>query len=196
VPPLPVPPPTPPSPVRPPAEAHPEVAVLPPRLRAPRPPAPEATPKEPAFPAPMAYSFGTPRSAARPPVSPSIRQRGAIDFSLGPAARGATDVSPFARVAGAHAGADWRNALSAWVRRHAYYPEQAIAHGEDGSVSVLVVADPDGRVRSVELDRKSGSIWLDMALLSMFRDARLPPLPSGERDPIEFRFTMHYVLLR
>ena len=47
-------------------------------------------------------------------------------------------------------------------------------------MSVLVVADPDGRVRSVELDRKSGSIWLDMALLSMFRDAHLPPRYAGQ----------------
>ncbi|HEY8290239.1 MAG TPA: TonB family protein [Acetobacteraceae bacterium] len=196
MPPLPLPPLVPPQPAQPRAEAHPEVAVLPPRLRVPHPPAHQAVPREPAFPAPMAYSFGTPRSAARPPVSPSVRRRGAIDFSLGPAARGATDDSPFARVAGAHAGADWRNALSDWVRRHAYYPEQAIAHGEDGSVTVQVVAGPDGRVRSVELDEKSGSIWLDMALLSMFRDAHLPPLPPDEREPITFRFTMHYVLLR
>jgi TonB family protein len=60
---------------------------------------------------------------------------------------------------------------------------------------VRVVANPDGRVTSVQLESKSGSVWLDMALLALFRDAHLPPL-HDENEPITFDFTMHYILIR
>lgn len=81
------------------------------------------------------------------------------------------------------------------MRTHAYYPEQAVMNDEDGSVMVQVTANPDGRVTSVELERRSGSQWLDLALLSLFRDAQLPPL-HDENEPITFNFTMHYILIR
>ena len=42
---------------------------------------------------------------------------------------------------------------------------------------------------------KSGSVWLDMALMALFRDAHLPPL-HDENEPITFDFTMHYILIR
>ena len=56
------------------------------------------------------------------------------------------------------------------------------------------IARPDGRVTSVELIGRSGSIWLDLALQALFRDAHIPPLPSGTTEPIEFNFTMHYII--
>lgn len=118
-----------------------------------------------------------------------------LDFSLGPAQQGATDLSPLARVAGVNSGADWRSLLSAWVRAHAYYPQQAAMMGEDGTATVEVAANPDGRVTSVRLIAKSGSKWLDIALEALFRDARLPPL-IDENEPIIFEFTMHYILIR
>jgi protein TonB len=117
-----------------------------------------------------------------------------LDFSLAPR-KGAFDNSPFSRVAGAHVGPDWRNLLSAWVREHAYYPEQAAMNGEDGNVMVRVSANPDGHVTSVELESRSGSQWLDMALVAMFRDANLPALYPATK-PITFDFLMHYVLIR
>ena len=97
-------------------------------------------------------------------------------------------------MAGAHVGPDWRNELSAWVRNHAYYPEQAAMNGEDGDVMVQVVARPNGHVTSVEMVQRSGSRWLDMALTALFRDANLPPLHTDEG--ITFNFTMHYILIR
>jgi TonB family protein len=142
----------------------------------------------------MNYSFGRPPPRERAPTRTTSRTPNTLDFSLAPR-QGATDISPFARVAGAHVGPDWRNELSAWVRRHAYYPEQAAMNGEDGDVMVQVVANPDGHVTSVEMKMRSGSRWLDMALMSMFRDANLPPLPDGT-EPITFNFTMHYILIR
>jgi TonB family protein len=130
----------------------------------------------------------------RPPVRSRPGAPATLDFSLAPR-QGATDMSPFSHIAGAHAGTDWRNELSAWVRAHAYYPSQAAMNGEDGSPMVQVVANPDGQVTSVELERRSGSQWLDMALLGLFRDAHLPPL-HDEHEPITFNFTMHYILIR
>ena len=146
----------------------------------------------------MNFSFGkllpAQRSASRPQATPHIA--GTIDMSLGPASRGTADPTPFSERDREAAGADWRNALSQWVAEHAYYPEQARRDAEDGNVKVHVIAEPNGRVREVELIGKSGSMWLDMALVALFRDQHIPPLPRGEHEPIEFDFTMHYILLR
>jgi TonB family protein len=92
------------------------------------------------------------------------------------------------------ASADWRNELSTWVRAHAYYPEQAAMNGEDGNVMIQVVAQPNGHVTSVEIVHRSGSRWLDMATVALFRNANLPPLHTDEG--ITFNFTMHYFLGR
>ena len=171
--------------------------VLPKPAPTPRPPttAPRPTPRNPdAFPTPMNFSLNRqPVPEERPMTRASSRAPATLDFSLAPRA-GATDNSPFARIAGAHDTADWRNELSAWVRDHAYYPQQAAMNGEDGSVMVQVTAQPDGHVTSVEMESRSGSQWLDMALMGLFRDAHLPAL--HEDEPITFNFTMHYILIR
>lgn len=117
-------------------------------------------------------------------------------MSLGPASRGTADPTPFSNRDEDRAGADWRNALSRWVAEHAYYPEQARREAEEGDAKVHVAMEPNGRVKDVQLIGKSGSMWLDLALLALFRDQRLPPLPYGEKEPVEFNFTMHYVLIR
>ncbi len=140
----------------------------------------------------MNFSLGAPPRQFHPQSVP--HPPGTIDLSLGPAKQGATNIAPHADIDGDNAGPDWRNALSRWVAQHAYYPEQARRDRQDGDVKVHVVANPDGRVTSVELIGKSGSIWLDLALQSLFRDAHIPPLPSGMTKPIEFNFTMHYIL--
>ena len=117
-------------------------------------------------------------------------------MSLGPASRGVADPTPLSEHDAEAAGADWRNALSRWVAEHAYYPEQARRELEEGDAKVHVIAEPNGRVKEVELIGRSGSMWLDLALQALFRDQHIPPLPSGEHDPIDFNFTMHYVLVR
>jgi protein TonB len=187
----------------PPVEKTPESVPLPPPL--PLPPKPAlpkpavptpvrrpAVPKPPEFPPPMNYSFGAP--VRRPSVQSAPRPPGTVDLSLGPAQRGATNITPHADIDGDNAGPDWRNALSLWVSQHAYYPEQARRDQEQGDAKVHVVAAVNGRVTSVELIGKSGSIWLDLALQALFRGAQIPPLPVGTTEPIEFNFTMHYVL--
>lgn len=186
--PLPLPPPPPPL-----AMVMPRPA-LPPMPRPAQPaPAPSRPERAPAFPAPMNFSFNPAPSIAHPQPRTSSRAPQTLDFSLAPR-EGATDNTPFSRVAGAHVGPDWRNELSAWVHAHAYYPPQAAMNGEDGTAMVRVVANPDGHVTSVELESRSGSTWLDLALQALFRDAHLPPL--HEDEPITFDFTMHYILIR
>jgi protein TonB len=143
----------------------------------------------------MNFSFSQPLPPARPQMRTTSRAAPAtLDFSLAPR-QGATDISPFSRVAGVNVGPDWRNELSDWVRTHAYYPSQAAMNGEDGDVMVQVVANPNGHVASVEMKWRSGSQWLDMALMGLFRDANLPPLHDAT-EPITFNFTMHYILIR
>ncbi len=143
----------------------------------------------------MNFSFNQPPLQARPPARTTSRAApNTLDFSLTPR-QGAADNTPFSRVSGAHVGPDWRNELSAWVRSHAYYPQQAAMNNEDGDVTVQVIANPNGHVASVEMRSRSGSQWLDLALLALFRDANLPPL-LGESEPITFNFTMHYILIR
>lgn len=202
--PPPLPPPPLPKPVPPPPIAAPAPEAIPrptpPPLRSPPitpPPKPPAAVKRapPApstdFPPPMNFSLGNavPRSRFQPLPHPP----GQIDLSLGPAKQGPANNTPHADIDSDNAGPDWRNALSMWVAQHAYYPEQARRDHEQGEAKVHVVAAPNGHVTSVELIGKSGSMWLDLALQALFRDANIPPVPSGTM-PIEFNFTMHYIL--
>jgi TonB family protein len=117
-------------------------------------------------------------------------------MSLGPAARGIANAAPRSDADSDDGGPDWRNELSRWVSEHAYYPEQARREGEEGDAKVHVLADHYGRVKEVELIGRSGSMWLDLALQALFRDAHIPPLPGPGNDPIEFDFTMRYILRR
>jgi periplasmic protein TonB len=166
-----------------------------PQTPAPKPPAP---PKPSDFPAPMNFSFGPtgPRVSEKAPTQHAARQHfpGTIDMSLGPASLGEANPTPFGDRDEDAVSADWRNALSRWVAEHAYYPPQAIHELQEGDAKVHVIALPNGKVKEVELIGKSGSMWLDMALVALFRDQHIPPLPSGETDPVEFNFTMHYIL--
>jgi TonB family protein len=141
----------------------------------------------------MNYTFG-PRAHPTARSAPAQPNRYA-DLSMGPAARGNLDTTPFGEITGTNVGPDWRNALSAWVHAHAYYPDQAIQLDQSGDSTVRVVTNPDGRVTSVELEAKSGSPWLDLALLALFRGAHLPPLPPSEKEPMTFNFTMRYILI-
>jgi protein TonB len=142
------------------------------------------------FPAPMDFSL-------RPPAGPSALTPGKPFLSLGLPRRGPEDSTPFSMETDAEVGPDWRNALSAWVQEHAYYPSQAAEMGQEGSTRVLVTTMPDGRVLSVEMERRSGSPWLDLALEALFRGAKLPPMPkSAGEQPVVFHFTMRYILIR
>ena len=96
-------------------------------------------------------------------------------------------------------GTDWLNELSAYVERHKSYPIQAAQNGEEGDTTVAIVVGRDGHVGygDVDLVTRSGSQFLDLGLMSMFRNVHLPPFPPGaphDRERIEV--TMHYYLIR
>ncbi|MFL5288946.1 MAG: TonB family protein, partial [Rhodopila sp.] len=155
-------------------------------------PQPLPKPSKPSdFPAPTNFSLGGPRTPSRQQQASS----GATAFSYGPVRKGAENNSPFADIDNDNGGPDWRNALIRWAQQNAYYPPEARADFEEGTSRVHVEATANGRVTSVELIGRSGSIWLDLALQSLFRDKRIPPIP-GSSKPIEFNFAMHYILIR
>jgi TonB family protein len=136
-------------------------------------------------------------SLGGPPATPGDTALGRPLLSLTLPHRGPADPTPYSMDTDADVGTDWRNALSEWVEEHSYYPTQAAEMHQQGSVRVLVTTLPSGRVTSVELERGSGSPWLDLALEGMFRGAKLPPLPKSAGDqPVPFHFTMHYILIR
>ena len=126
--------------------------------------APSTAPSRPgAFPAPMNFSFDRPTPRSRTPNQATSRAGPlTLDFSLAPR-NGASDNSPFSQLAGLKVGPDWRNELSAWVRAHAYYPQQAAMNGEDGDVMVRGHRESE---RARDLGRaagrgraRSGSTW-------------------------------------
>jgi protein TonB len=195
--PAPAPLPVPPVPARPPATVEippplPPLAMVVPRLPPPTPRTPPRSiaPAHPeAFPTPMNLSLNQPTPPAHAPERRKPGGSATLDISL-TMRQGDTGTTPDARP-----GSDWGNELVAWVNRHKYYPTQAAMNGEDGNVTVQVVANPNGHVTAVEMKWRSGSQWLDMALMGLFRDANLPPLHDAT-EPITFNFTMHYILIR
>jgi protein TonB len=115
----------------------------------------------------------------------------------GPAARGPTSFGQFARITEGHVDPNWLSALHDWWQRHGYYPDQAAALGQDGTVRIEIVVDKYGKVKNVELTDRSGSPWLDMGAQSVFRGANVPPLlPFTTDDQITVDLTIQYFLVR
>jgi protein TonB len=214
--------PVPPEPAPPaPSVRLPELALAePPLLPALRAPQPEAVPaweRPPPMPAPApapapraarpAGTFSAPQNFGFGPAVPLRRNggsSGAIDFSLGPGVLNSRGEPPRGGnrlgsvvVRGAQVGPDWIQLLDEWWAEHRYYPPQAAARGEDGIVKVHVSMDRDGTVRGVELETYSGSQWLDMGALALFRNAHLPPFPPGTpEEHADLDITIDYILIR
>ncbi len=155
-------------------------------------PAPRPRPRAPAFPAPMTFSFGGP---AAPPAIRRPPGRG-IDLSFGRGFMGAEDTRIFGRSDSKEVGPDWFNRFAAWWDRHRYYPPQAGENGEQGDVALDLVVARSGKVQHVVLASGSGSQWLDLAALGIFRDATLPPLPSDAAATVPIHLTIHYQIIR
>jgi periplasmic protein TonB len=93
-------------------------------------------------------------------------------------------------------GADWFSEVSAWWLRHRFYPDEAARLDQQGDVTLRLVVGRSGRVESVVVEERSGSPWLDLGALAVFRGADLPPLPPDVRDPnITVNFTIHYIIM-
>ena len=140
----------------------------------------------------MVYSLG-PRERTGPPSN--VPRRG-IDLAFAPAGSGADRLQPDARSDNPEVGENWLNEVSAWWHRHGYYPPEAGLNGEQGIVTVEMQVQHDGRVTAIRLEGRSGSQWLDMGALSVFRDAKLPPLPPDvTAAAIPLHFTIHYIIV-
>jgi protein TonB len=141
----------------------------------------------------MMFSLGPPATPRRP--APPRLSRG-IDLSLGQSVVGSENTKIFGRADSKEVGPDWYNRFEAWWERHAYYPPQAGENGEQGDVALDLVIRRNGDVASAILAERSGSQWLDMAALGVFRDARLPELPSTAAATVPIHLTIHYVIVR
>lgn len=139
----------------------------------------------------MMFSFGPP---ARHQPAPERLKRG-FDLSLGQSVIGSENAKIFGRADSKEVGPDWYNRFEAWWERHAYYPPQAGENGEQGDVTLDLVIRRDGKVQSAVLAERSGSQWLDMAALGVFRDARLPELPSDAAATVPIHLTIHYLIV-
>ena len=117
--------------------------------------------------------------------------------SLGAPPRTSKGMDASIRVEGAEVGDDWIAQLHEWWDRHSFYPQQAIINGEDGVVEIHMVITRDGHVEAVEVISSSGSRWLDMAGVSVFRNAKLRPFPLSTPEPrADIYAFLHYILIR
>lgn len=190
-------PPKPPPPL--PAPPLPAPRVAPPRVASVPPPPPRMAPPPGTFANPMDLSFGTgpsrpaaPRLAARPG---SVASR-SLDLGTG-AARAPNRQEAYFDARAARLGADWKDGLEGYWLRHRYYPRQAAESGEDGQVQIELTVNRYGKVEGVTVQGRSGSPWLDMAAVSVWRGAQLSPLPAEVAgDRITFSITINYILLR
>lgn len=145
----------------------------------------------------MDFSLG-PRVAAPHATPPRPRSApSTIDLSFAPDAGGGDITQLHPQGKGDDVGDDWFNLVAAWWLRHRFYPSEAGRLQQEGDVTLRLVVGRNGRVEALDLEQKSGSPWLDMGALAVFRDALLPPLPPDVTDPnVTVDFTVHYIILR
>jgi protein TonB len=94
---------------------------------------------------------------------------------------------------GANNGAAWTGRLKQWWDQHSFYPKDASQTNEGGNVKVRIVIAADGQVTSIEVVQSSGLSVLDAAAVAVFRNAHLPPPPSGmPAQPADVVVTLHY----
>lgn len=183
----PLPPPPPPPPVPRMTQVHPPAA--------PRQAAPQRQAM--AFPAPMDFSLGPHTAASAPALHLRRPSPGTIDLSFSDKAGGGeiTQLHPYGD--DQDVGSDWDNLLTKWWIEHRYYPEEAVRLDQQGEVVLHLKVAHNGHVESVELQKSSGSPWIDLAALGTLRDANLPPLPKDFTDPdLDLIYHLHYILIQ
>jgi periplasmic protein TonB len=145
----------------------------------------------------MDFSLGSRVAAARPVSPRTPRSSGAIDMSFRPKMGGGDFTQIHPRGKGDEVGPDWYNLVAAWWARHRFYPNEAARLGQEGDVTVRLVVAHNGHVEQVDVRERSGSPWLDLGALAVFRGASLPALPQDVRDSdITVDFTIHYIIVR
>lgn len=188
--PIPEPPPTPA-----PAPPRPQAKPTPPRT------APAQPPATGSFANPMDLNFGpaAPRLAApRLNAAPGSVASRSLDLSPGQIkAAPSRSGDPYFDIRAKNVSADWAAGLRAYWLSHRYYPRQAAEAGEDGAVDIEMTVNRNGRVEAVEVKGRSGSVWLDMAAVAIWRGVQLAPLPPEmEGATVKVPITIHYILIR
>lgn len=199
-----------PAPPKPSAQAEPRVNVfgedtlLPPppdsgtqplmRRAPPQPARQRAAPQKSGNPFASLQNFSFEGAAAQSQAASPAR---GLSLSLAPVIRGGRMLDPVTHVASSTASADWRRSVEDWIEQHKYYPRAAAENGEDGTATVVARIDRNGRVLSVRVAGSSGSRWLDLATLAIFRGQTLPPFPDDMPDKdVEVTLDMNYILVR
>jgi TonB family protein len=197
------------------ATPAPEVNLLPPELRMLAPPEPQpdqqasqqptkterrqrtrtrTAPNTAPFPRPQQFTLATRPS---PSVPRGLRGSKSLQLELGREVRGGTLEDAGLHVTTPGADGDYLELINQYVETHKYYPQQAADEGQDGIAVVHVTISPEGRILHLELIESSGSSWLDMAWVGLFRGMRLPRFPPNMKVPqLELDATMNYELFR
>ncbi|CAK7192823.1 hypothetical protein COMNV_01032 [Commensalibacter sp. Nvir] len=140
-----------------------------------------------------------PRKSKRQMASRKYTQgsNSSIDLSTGPLVKNGKINVPYAtKINIKGVTDDYGELVANWIHNHMYYPIEAAEKGQDGSPSVHVVLNKDGKVTSIALTSSSGSDALDAAIVGMFRDATLPKIPPDLPDHFDLDLTINYILLR
>ncbi|MFB9067608.1 energy transducer TonB [Pseudofulvimonas gallinarii] len=153
----------------------------------PPPPPPEEPPPEepPPEPPPELPPMAPPPEPAPIPSAPPSEM--AIPVAAAPPAPPGPPPAPDT---GASVGADYRN------RKGLRYPPQAMRRGEEGTVTLRVYVDVNGDPERVEMQRSSGSRFLDQAAQRAVRTWKFRPGTKDGRPvggwvvvPIQFRLS-------
>jgi protein TonB len=196
------------------AAPAPEVNLLPPELQFLAPPAPQpdqqaalqatrqertkhvrprTSPNVSPFAHPREFSFA---SRPSPLVTQGIPQSKSLELSLQRPIRGGELTDGALHFTTPGVDGSYEERLEKYVEENKYYPEQAVENGEQGISVISATITRDGHVKGVRLITSSGSPWLDMAWVGLFRSMRLPPFPADMKVPeLEFTYSMEYTLI-
>jgi len=94
------------------------------------------------------------------------------------------------------AAADYLLTLRLWLEKHKEYPRRAKLRRQQGTAVLSFVIAPDGRVLRREIDRSSGHVLLDRAVMAMIERAQPLPSPPADigRDRLAIRVPVSFVL--
>jgi protein TonB len=170
------------------------------------PPPPETTPEpEPIPDKPAEMTIPVPEPAPRPIPPPRVQAKPKPSKQASPkpvrevrASGDGSSAIPGADATTARASAGALGAKPGYLRNpHPAYPEDARAAGHQGTVSLFVRVDAQGRVAAVRVTRSSGFASLDERARSTvasqwsFRPAKAGGLPIASDVIIPIRFTLN-----
>jgi protein TonB len=154
---------------------------------------PRTSPNVSPFAHPQEFTFA---SRPSPRVTRGIPDSKGLELSLGRPIRGGELEQGALHFTTPGVDGSYEELLHEYVEENKYYPEQAVENGEQGISIIHATISRDGRVKGVRLVSSSGSPWLDMAWVGLFRSMHLPPFPADMKVPeLEFTYSMEYQLI-